>query len=160
MMPEWLPVCCVTDGEWARVIAELYAVFQQDFVADPPRVYGCPVWWQRRISDGYEEAFWHLTTRDDDVTGDRLFDPRRAERIPWCGAMLRRYNDPAITSWRYQESKGQVRLYLWLEAWDYVVVLEERDVWIGRIYFLITAYHVDGESRRRQLRKKYRKREA
>ena len=154
MMPEWLPACCITNGEWAEVIARLYAVFQRDFVADPPRVDGCPVWWQRRISDGYEEAFWHLTTRADDVAGDRLFDPRRAERLPWCGTILRRCDDPVITRWRYRESKGQIRLYLWLEAWDYVVVLEERDMRVGRVYFLITAYHVDGDAVRQQLRKK------
>lgn len=159
MMPEWLPECCATNGEWAEVVAALYAVFRRDIAADPPRVDGCRVWWQHRMSDGYEEAFWHLITRDDAATGDRLFDPRRAERLSWCGPILRHCDDPAITRWRYRESKGQIRLYLWLEPWDYVVILEERDGRGGRIYFPITAYHPDGEDRRQSLRRKYKKRE-
>ena len=159
MMPEWLPEFCATNGEWEEVVSALYEVFQRDFATNPPRVDGCPVWYQRRISDRYEEAFWHLITRDDDATGDRQFDPRRAERLSWCGPILRHCNDPAIIRWRFRESKGQIRLYLWLELWDYVVVLEERDMRSGRIYFLITAYHLDGKGRRRTLRRKYEKRE-
>lgn len=158
MMPDWLPACCTTDGEWAEVVSSLYAVFQRDFIGDPPRVDGCPVWWQRKVRDGYEDAFWHLTTRDDATTDARLFDPRRAERLSWCRPMLRHFDDPAITRWRYRESNGKIRQYLWLEAWDYVVVLEERNMRRGPVLFLVTAYHVDGEGTRRQLRKKYEKR--
>lgn len=107
MMPEWLPGCCATNGEWVEVVAALYAVFQRDIAANPPRVDGCPVWWQRRIRDGYEEAFWHLITRDDAAAGDRRFDPRRAERLSWCGPILRHCNDPAITRWRYRNPRGK-----------------------------------------------------
>jgi hypothetical protein len=159
MKPEWLPACCATNGDWAEVVAALYAVFRRDIVDNPPRVDGCRVWWQQGMSDGYEETFWHLITRDDAATGDRLFDPRRAERLSWCGPILRHCNDPAITRWRYRESRGQIRLYLWLEPWDYVVVLEEKDGRGGRSYFLITAYHPDGEDRRRSLRRKHEKKE-
>lgn len=73
--------------------------------------------------------------------------------------MLQHSDDPAITRWRYREPKGQIRQYLWLEALDYVVVLEERNMLRWPVLFLITAYHVDGESSRRQLRKKYERRE-
>jgi hypothetical protein len=61
---------------------------------------------------------------------------------------------------------------LWLEAWDYVVVLEKRVLRIeevvvlekrlpriGEVAFLVSAYHVDGDSVRRSLRTKYAKRE-
>lgn len=157
MTPEWLPGFCVTDGEWSAIVAALYQVFQQGIVADPPRLDGCPVWRHRQVCDGYEEAFWHLITQDD-ASGERLFDPRRAERLAWCAAILRHPDDSAITRWRYRE-RGQIRLYLWLEAHDYVVVLEERDTRRGRVYFLLTAHYLDGESRRRNLWRKYEKRE-
>jgi len=48
-----------------------------------------------------------------------------------------------------------LRTYLWLESFDYVIVLEKRNLRIGIIAFLITAYHVDGAWIRSQLLKKY-----
>lgn len=133
--------------------------YRRRVAADPPRVDGCPVWWHRQIRNGFEEAFWHSITRDDAAAGERLFDPRRAERLAWCGPLIRNCHDAAVLRWRYRESRSQIRLYLWLEAYDYVVVLQERDSRRGGIYFLVTAYHLDGEDRRRSLRRKYEKRE-
>src|SRR5208283_5574995 len=101
---------CETDGEWSAVVAGLYGVFVRTIVTDPPKIEGRPVWWQRRVDDGYEEAFWHLITRDELEGGGRLFDPRRAERLSWCGAILHHHDDAAVTRWRYREQRGQIRL--------------------------------------------------
>jgi len=50
-------------------------------------------------------------------------------------------------------------MYLWLENWDYVIVLEKRQLRGGRnIAFLITAFYVEGERTRRNLRRKYESR--
>lgn len=38
-----------------------------------------------------------------------------------------------------------------MEAYDYVAVLERRKIGANFVNFLISAYHVDGESRRRNL---------
>jgi hypothetical protein len=103
----------------------------------------------RRVVDGKcEEAFWHLTTKDQ--YGDRLFDARRSERLPWCRPTITNSTDAQVTAWKYEEGRSRVRLYLWLEKWDYVIVLELRP----RRLFLVTAYHVDGDSTRRSLRRK------
>ncbi len=160
MMPEWLPEFCTTDGEWADVLAALYVIFRRDIAGNAPRIDGSPVWWDGKIADGYEETFWHLITRVETVGGDRLFDPRRAERLTWCGAILCHCTDPAIKRWRYREETGQLTLYLWLEAGDYVIVLRERTVRnVGRVYFLITAYHVNGDQTRKKLQRRYEKKE-
>jgi hypothetical protein len=50
-------------------------------------------------------------------------------------------------------------MYLWYEDGDYVVILEEKVMRRGRVYFLTTAYHVDGNSQRRSLNQKYEKKE-
>lgn len=102
----------------------------------------------------YEEAFRHLITRDDAEHG-RIPDFRRAERLPWCAPVLTHSGDPSVTSWRYWEGTRGVRQYLWLYQHDYVVVLEPRPHRGGIVLFLVTAYHVDGESSRRTLRRKY-----
>ncbi|MGA2260651.1 MAG: DUF3800 domain-containing protein [Acidobacteriota bacterium] len=46
-----------------------------------------------------------------------------------------------------------------LKAHDYVVVLERRKICGNIVNFLISAHHVDGESRRRSLNRRYEKRE-
>jgi hypothetical protein len=104
----------------------------------------------------YEEGFWHLITKLDHQSGDRLLDPRRAERLPWCKPTIEHSAEPAVKMWRYKERRGKTRIYIWLENWDYVTILEERQLRGGRqVAFLITAYYVSGSSTRRTLQKKY-----
>lgn len=74
--------------------------------------------------------------------GGRTFDPRRAERLPWCGLTISNSKDPFVTVWDYMEGGGRIRTYIWLETLDYVVILEKRRQRIGTIAFLVTAYHV------------------
>jgi hypothetical protein len=158
--PDWLPNIVSVSGRWGQVVARLYRIFDHDF-----RQTGCafetrPVWWDQTIREGpYEEGFWHLITKFDPQQNERLLDPRRAERLPWCKPTIVNSDEPTIKVWRYQEGGKRNRTYLWLEGWDYVVVLEERTLKGGKeIAFLITAFHVEGESTRRRLRKKYENR--
>lgn len=155
--PEWLPEIVNVNGEWEEVLRRLYQIFDQDF-----RKSGCvfekrQIFWDKRVLEGrYEEGFWHLITKADEQTGERLLEPRRAERLPWCKPTLTNSKDSAVKVWDYPE--GKVRTYVWLEDWDYVIVLEKRKHRIGEIVFLITAFFVDGESSRRNLRRKYKAR--
>jgi hypothetical protein len=159
MIPGWLPRFCETDGVWEEVVAALYAVFRRDIIDNPPWIDDAPVWIDRTISHGFEESFWHLISRIDYASGDRQFDPRRAERLPWCGALLRNSDNPAVRRWRCRDERGRIRMYLWYEDGNYVVILEEKTMRRGVVYFLTTAYHVDGDSQRRSLNRKYEKRE-
>ncbi len=157
--PPWLPDKISTDGRWEEIVDELYRIFAGDFKNNTIFYKGYPVWWDRRIlEDDKEEGFWHLITKKDTQTGQRLFDPRRAERLRWCRALIENDDNEWIRCWDYQESKGRIRTYLWIEKLDYVVVLEKRKVGKTEGYFLITAFYVDGESKRRNLRRKYEKR--
>lgn len=158
-LPDWLPPMLDLNGDWNTVVHELYAVFTRDFTRGALNVAGEPVWYDRKMVDGYEACFWHLITRNNQQTGDRQPDFRRAERLPWCAAILRNANDPAVMFWRYREGSGSIRTYAWLEEGDYVVVLERKPMKIGPVAFMITAYHIDGASRRRNLRRRYEQRE-
>ena len=143
-----------TNGDWEDVLERLYAVYKADFIDSECSCQGFLVLRNRRILDrDCEETFWHLTTKDQ--YGDRLFDPRRSERLPWCRPIMTNCNDTRVATWKYAERKGKTRLYLWLIRLDYVIVLALRRDKL----FLVTAYHVDGDSTRRNLNRKLRNRE-
>ncbi|MFC2170505.1 hypothetical protein ACFLQJ_00840 [Calditrichota bacterium] len=150
-----------TDGDFNEVKARLYDIFCYDFFHSPITFSDLEVWVDRRIiEDEYEEGFWHLTTKKDHETGERLFDPRRAERLHWCRVILESSEDPEVKVFDYDEftSKGvKTRTYVWLENFNYVIVLEKRNVGTKDIYFLITAYYVSYSSSRRKLNKKMKR---
>jgi len=158
-LPDWLPPMLDLTGDWDDCLEQLYAVFARDFKSGTLRFAGTPVWHDRTLVDGYEACFWHLVTRDDKRAGERHPDLLRAERLPWCAAILTHAHHPAVTFWRYREGDGRVRSYAWLESGDYVVVLEAKQKRIGLVAYMITAYHIDGSSRRRNLQRRYENRE-
>ena len=158
--PDWLPEIVSVDGEPFQIFEMLYHIFCRDFKDSTCLFRTYPVWYDRRIVDGqYEEGFWHLIAREDRTTGERLFDPRRAERLPWCGASIKNSYDPIIKVWNYLEGKGKIHTYIWLERFDYVIILKRREQRIGIVYFLVTAFHVDGARKRNQLQRKFENRE-
>jgi hypothetical protein len=116
------------------------------------------VWWDRRFlnKDSHEEGFWHLTTREDKTTGDRLLDTPRAKRLRWCRATIDNATSPDVLAFDYEEGNGKIRTYLWVHEADYVVILEKRQK-NGRAiaYSLVTAFVLDGPSRKRDMQRKY-----
>jgi hypothetical protein len=154
--PEWLPPIVSVSGRWSKVVKTLYAIFDQDFRKDGCIFDGRPVWWDRRKVDSpYDEGFWHLITKFDRVEDDRLLDPRRAERLPWCKPTVEHNGDPAVLVWDYEEGNSTRRTYVWLKDRDYVVLLDKKCVGKRNVAFLITAYYVGGSSTRANLTRKY-----
>jgi len=162
--PLWLPPMVCVDGIWENVLIRLYAIFEVDFKQGRPSLKGRPIWWDRRIlpGDRYEEVFWHLITEDDKETGNRVPDLERARRLPWCAPTIRNHEDSVVTVWDYEERAGRVRTYLWLEAHDYVVIIEKarrgRNEEAKEVAILVTAFYVKYEWKKQQLRRKYRQR--
>jgi hypothetical protein len=161
-LPEWLPELIDTNGAWDEILSRLYSVFEEDFKNGKPTFDGLPVWWDRRCraDDLHEEGFWHLITKDDDrKTGDRIPDFPRAQRLKWCRAVIDNCSAPDVIVFDYAERRGRVRTYLWLYQCDYVVILE-KVVRRGKplAFMLLTAFPLDGKSRRRAMQKKYENR--
>lgn len=155
-LPSWLPDLASVDGVWDDALTRLYAIFVTDIKDGKPHLNRSQVWWDRTKLEGekYEEGFWHLVTKDDDKTGDRLPDFRRAERLPWCRACIDNYSDGAILFWDYKAGK-RIETYIWLKDHDYILVFKKLSKSWGTVYFLLSAYYVDGDSSRRTLRRKY-----
>jgi hypothetical protein len=159
MKPLWLPNILSLDGVWEKTLARLYIIFQQDFIQTQCYFEHRLVRWDERKLDGrYEEGFWHVISTKDYETGERIPDYERAKRLPWCAPTIVNSNDGEVKYWDYLESNGGIRTYLWLEQWDYVVILEKRIQRVGEIVFLITAYYVRGKRTREQLKQKYEQR--
>lgn len=157
--PQWLPTMLSLSGTWEKIVLELYGIFEKDFKNGKPKFQHYMIWWDQRVLSGqrFEEGFWHLISRDDKDSGERIPDFRRAERLPWCAPVIIHSDDSSVNVWDYQESKGQIRTYVWLTDQDYCVILEKPKRHTQAAAMLVTAFHVDGPSQRRSLRKKLEK---
>ena len=158
--PSWLPDLIPIDGEFDSVVEKLYKVFFRDFRSNRPSFQGMQIWWDQKLSEEdrrkYEEGFWHLITKEDQRTGERLISPRRAERIAWCAAIISNHEDPAVRVWKGRKGRKGDRVFLWLHEHDYVVIFKELQMRRGPVMFLLTAYFIDGASSRRWFEKSYR----
>lgn len=158
--PEWLPDLISVDGNWEVVLKKLYEIFKIDFILRKPKLEDRPVFWDNSIKEGdkYKNGFWHLIEKKYPDSDERKFDPRRAERLPWCAPVIWHNQDSNVKYWEYRESNSKIKFYLWLEKYDYVVILQKKNFKFGTVAFLITAFYVDGDSKRRNLNTKYDKR--
>jgi hypothetical protein len=166
--PNWLPDVEPISGDITAVIGRLYAIFHRDVKLGHLLLRQLDVWWDRRPREvfglTYEEGFWHLVSRDCEVwtaTGRswrRDFDPPRAERLPWFAPTVGHVDAAEVTIWDYLEADRKVSTYIWLKDWDYLILLRKRPQRRGDIYFLTTAYHVDGPASRAKLQRKYERR--
>lgn len=154
--PAWLPAIFSMSPWSVEVMEDLYAVFRRDFVLNPAAYQGNRVWFFPGRDRDKEEIFWHLVEREDPPgSGNRLPDFRRSERLPWARAMLDNCAEPEIKAWDYVEGDGDVHTYVWLEQFDYLIVMKRYPNGQRR---LLTAYWVDYENKRRKLLKKFSKR--
>ncbi len=128
---------------WDQILDMLYTVFTNDFKISIPTHCGLKVYHDRRIladGQGKEEGFWHLISKKDRQTGERLPDFRRAERLHWARPMIENETCSELRVFDYDhgtKDKG-IRRYIWLEDYDYVIILQQQH----GIFFLITGYYV------------------
>jgi hypothetical protein len=158
--PDWLPDLISTDGNWKEeILPNLYNIFRKDFIYGRPKLGDKKVYWNKTKDkdNKYENGFWHLITIDNSNSNERIFDPRRAERLPWCAPSIKHFNNDIIKYWEYKESANRINIYLWLENLDYVIIFEKRKINGDNIAFMLTAYYV-GSSTKKKLRRKYNER--
>lgn len=149
--PDWLPEALRYEdfeGDWDRFLAIVYEIFVRDFKQSRPDYEGHPLTYDARIEDGKEAAFWHLTTSIDITTKERTPDFRRCERISWVRSIIEHADDQAVSVWRNTRGR-ESRVLLWLEDFNYLVVLAERP----QAMVLVTAYCTDKEHTRAKLRR-------
>jgi hypothetical protein len=152
-MQDWLPELVLLNdygGNWDAYLGAIYQYFRQDFVNSKPAFRGTILSLKHHpLYDGKEATFWHLIS-EGSVEAERLPDLRRCERIRWPRPIIEHDHDPEIKFWKNLR-KTEVRMCLWCETEEYLVILAER-----RGYILLwTAYPVTQHHRKRKLQKEY-----
>jgi len=157
--PAWLPSQIEYDGDWHLFLNVSYAVFERDLKRYPKVMYHDHIVFidKRLLDSDREEGFWHLISRKDQETGERLPDIERARKITWVRPIIEHFWADEVVEFDKDEGRRGVRSYLWLRDYDYVVILQKKRQRKSKIAFLITGYHVD-RSYRRSLERKYRNR--
>lgn len=155
-LPAWLPPM-FSVSPWSNDLIEaLYLVFFRDFVKNPARYSGREVWFFPEKERGKELIFWHMLEREDPPnSGNRVIDFRRSARLPWARPILDHIGQPEILNWDYEEGNGDIRTYVWLKEFDYLMVMKRYKDGRRR---LITAHWVEYQNKRQKLQKKYAKR--
>ena len=158
-IPDFLPPIIDLRGSWEEILERLYAVFCRDFKTGAIYHRGMRIIYDNRIlPDGCKKAegFWHIVSRKDRDSGERLIDYRRAERLPWARPTMESPERNEIRVFDYDHGTKDigVRRYIWLAEYDYVLILQKKK----KAMFWITAYYVDSERVRRDLSKRYEKR--
>jgi len=154
--PDFLPDLLSLEGTWEEILNRLYSVFSRDFKRGKVIHRGFIVLYDGRIlpdGQGKEEGFWHVVSKLDSTSRQREIDYRRAERLPWSRPLMESPPRSEILVFDHSEGpkdKGQ-RRYIWLEQFGYVLILQKKK----RTFFWVTAFYIDSEWKRRDLRKRF-----
>lgn len=156
--PSFLPPLLDLDGKWDTILSLLYAVFVKDFKDSKTYHRGVKVIYNSTVKDdglGKEEGFWHVVSRDDDKTEERLIDYPRSKRLPWAKPLMENPERPEIKVWQYQEGTADkgLRTYIWLEKYNYALILHRKK----NVFYWVTAFYVESW-KQKDLRKKYENR--
>ncbi|MDE7176117.1 MAG: hypothetical protein K2N75_08800 [Helicobacter sp.] len=118
-----------------------YEHFKKDFILTPlylaDYIYINPQ--SHRKLKGKEKIFWHITTRENKNNKKREFDIQRACRICWIKQIIINYTHQEVKAF-YHKEKREIRFYLWLYNYDFVVILQK----LGKTdSFLVTSFYID-----------------
>ena len=155
-LPTFLPPMLNLNGEWNHILSLLYNVFIKDFKDTKTYHRGIRVIYNGTVEAdglGKEEGFWHMISRRDKNSGDRLIDYPRASRLPWAKPLMESPERAEIKVWQYREGTADrgVRTYIWLEDYNYVLILQRKK----NIYYWVTAFYVDVSGKKNDLQRKY-----
>ena len=156
MRPDWLPPELQLNGMSLQDdLEELFSVYKRDFIdTSPPIVEGMKVYSNDYIDRGWNDprfthGFTHIITRGE---GYRLIDYARARKLPWIRAVIDNHKMPEVSVFWVAHHVDGMRLILWLEDFDFVVILSRKrrpNKAEDRGAIIITAYDVDPRHRRR-----------
>lgn len=160
---EWLPETVELQDynyDYNKYFDYLYTVFINDLIINQPLFKGLRVGARKHPEhNGKHEGYYHLTHKNFTDTGyeNRLFDPRRSERLHWIKPVIENYSCLKGCCNRlklWTEKKN--RIHILFEDERYVVVLDQRKGY----YVVVTAYYIETEHNMINLLRRYKKQKA
>lgn len=125
-----------------------YENFKKDFIAEQFKINNKKIWVFEGVSkinqySKYAETFVHIITRE--LSGGRVYDCNRANRIHWIKPILLAHPCNDIKYYKWKDEKGICKEHYWFYAKDFMVVLKDfkEDVQI------VTAFCVDQQEKLR-----------
>lgn len=165
MSPHWIPQLEPWNPVEEFHIYEdrIYKIFRRDFIDTHPKYNGMRVSVRRQQeeSDGKWAGFFHITSKEDQYTGERNVDLRRCERIRYPRQTIDHYDNcpqcryeicDSPLMWKKRKHKRD-RVYILIEDERYLVVLEPHPE--KGYCMLVTAFYVDNEGYLSDLRDEY-----
>lgn len=155
MKPEWLPEPAQLRGQNVEQDYEyLLKIYEQEFVEHGMNitVEGESVFVNTspnpNFGGKYPYGFTHVVTRE--LGGVRVFDPARAEKLPWIRPVLENYRDAQYVRvfWSDRNKKSARRLHIWLYDFDFMIVLDRMKSKRFSGKMIMTAFSVDPHQRR------------
>lgn len=162
---KWLPSMITLEdynGIWEDYNNALYEYFKTELLNSSLSFNGKKIRFRINPKEkNFEHSFIHLTCKH--ITGDytdvnnRLFDPRRSEKITWIKPIIEHYpcneNCEGCRKILYYEEyyKSNIRINLVFIDKKYKVILEERKNYI----LLITGYYLNYDKNINNELKKY-----
>jgi hypothetical protein len=127
----WLPPLEPFDGDWDAYLDRIYAIFNADFIAAPPKTaFGKRFALKRLpIARGKEATFWHMI-QEGKIEEERTPDFRRCERIRWPRCFIDQAENGELRTWRQVRNGSEQRIVVALKDFSYVLVLADRGDYI------------------------------
>ena len=151
--PDWLPDLILLDdheNDWDTYLDAVHKVFQADFGQGDVSFKGNPVRIRKRpIVRRREPTFWHIV-QEGKIEDERTPDFRRLERMGWPKRIIEEAASRQLPCWHTQRGTNS-RSLIALSDFSYLVVLDRRP----DHSLLWTAYPIEFERRRKQLRDEY-----
>lgn len=91
------------------------------------------------------------------IENERLPDLRRCERIRWSRPIIEHTDLLEIKVWQNTRRRGEIRILIWFEKVDYLIVLAKRKPKTTKNEYILlcTAYPVTRIHTKRKLKKEY-----
>ncbi|MFZ1730819.1 MAG: hypothetical protein WBQ23_04475 [Bacteroidota bacterium] len=130
-------------------LSACYAYFVADFLTEKPTFDGLPCRLKRfPYRDGREATFYHFTT-EGPIEEERQTDEDRLERIRWPRPVIERCREWGIKIWP-QNRGGRMRLCIWVEEFDYCVILDLREKYFIPWATFMTRYPHERRAKRKE----------
>lgn len=165
--PDWLPDFFNCDPWCSNTYDRLYRYFCT-FIRDADLKYKKHnVWISKKMEDGKEERFWHLTDKEmkrktvprrmrkfnNNSSSEREPDLERCKRITWINPLVTNSKHEGVLAWDYEEGNGDIKTYIWLKDYDYIIIMKKMG---NKSRMLITAFYILYDSKRKEFERKYK----